>query len=112
MAVTTRGRATRPTAKKTSRFVNSYVGHDTNVAFSLSVMRRIIVDAMGGDHGPGVVVAGALQAVDEYGVEITLVSQSGAVESELVASQIQPVCRARRARRRPPSTCTTPPPVR
>ena len=46
-------------------------------------MRRIIVDAMGGDHGPGVVVAGALQAAEEYGVEITLVSQSDAVESEL-----------------------------
>lgn len=38
---------------------------------------------MGGDNGPGVVVAGALQAADEYGVEITLVSQSDAVESEL-----------------------------
>lgn len=38
---------------------------------------------MGGDHGPGVVVEGALQAAEEYGVEIALVSQSDAVESEL-----------------------------
>ena len=53
-------------------------------------MRRIIVDAMGGDHGPGVVVAGALQAVDEYGVEITLVSQSDAVESELSRHKFNP----------------------
>ena len=55
-------------------------------------MRRIIVDAMGGDHGPGVVVAGALQAAEEYGVEITLVSQPDAAESEL----------SRRATNRPP----------
>ena len=46
-------------------------------------MRRIIVDAMGGDHGPGVVVEGALQAVREHGVEVALVSVSGAVEAEL-----------------------------
>ena len=46
-------------------------------------MRRIIVDAMGGDHGPGVVVTGALQAAKEYGVAVILVSESDAVESEL-----------------------------
>ncbi len=43
----------------------------------------MIVDAMGGDHGPGVVVRGALRAAEEYGVAITLVSASDAVESEL-----------------------------
>ena len=53
-------------------------------------MRRIIVDAMGGDHGPGVVVAGALQAAGEYGVEITLVSESDAVESELSRHKFDP----------------------
>lgn len=53
-------------------------------------MRRIIVDAMGGDHGPGVVVAGALQAADEYGVEITLVSESDAVEAELSRRKSDP----------------------
>ena len=45
---------------------------------------------MGGDHGPGVVVAGALQAADEYGVEITLVSESDAVESELSRRKFNP----------------------
>ena len=53
-------------------------------------MRRIIVDAMGGDHGPGVVVAGALEAADEYGVKITLVSESDAVESELSRRKFDP----------------------
>lgn len=53
-------------------------------------MRRVIVDGMGGDHGPGVVVAGALQAAKEYGVGITLVSQSGAVESELSRHSFDP----------------------
>ncbi len=45
---------------------------------------------MGGDHGPGVVVAGALQAADEYGVEIALVSESDAVESELSRHKFNP----------------------
>ena len=53
-------------------------------------MRRVIVDGMGGDHGPGVVVAGALQAAKEYGVGVTLVSQSGAVESELSRHSFDP----------------------
>jgi glycerol-3-phosphate acyltransferase PlsX len=34
---------------------------------------KIAVDAMGGDHGPGPAVEGAVQAVREYGVEIILV---------------------------------------
>ena len=53
-------------------------------------MRRVIVDGMGGDHGPGVVVAGVLQAAKEYGVGVTLVSQSGAVESELSRHSFDP----------------------
>ena len=32
---------------------------------------KIIVDAMGGDHAPHATVHGALQAVKEYGVEVT-----------------------------------------
>lgn len=34
---------------------------------------RIIVDAMGGDNAPGEIIKGAVQAVREYGVELTLV---------------------------------------
>ncbi len=36
---------------------------------------RIIVDAMGGDNAPEAPVKGALQAVKEYGVEVTLVGR-------------------------------------
>jgi len=45
---------------------------------------------MGGDHGPGVVVAGALQAVRKYGVEVTFVSVSDAVEAELSRHNFTP----------------------
>jgi len=34
---------------------------------------KIVVDAMGGDHGPGVVVEGAVAAVKEYGNDIILI---------------------------------------
>lgn len=34
---------------------------------------KIVVDAMGGDHGPQVVVEGAVQAVKEYGSEVILI---------------------------------------
>ncbi len=33
---------------------------------------RVAVDAMGGDHGPAVVVEGALLAARELGVAVTL----------------------------------------
>ena len=46
-------------------------------------MAKIAVDAMGGDHAPGVVVEGALLAASELGVEIVLVGQKEAVEQEL-----------------------------
>ena len=44
---------------------------------------NIAVDAMGGDHAPGVVVQGALQAVSELGVDITLVGERDAISNEL-----------------------------
>jgi len=44
---------------------------------------KIAVDAMGGDHAPGVVVEGAVLAAREYGVEIVLTGISGQVEAEL-----------------------------
>ena len=44
---------------------------------------RIALDAMGGDHAPGEMVAGAVQAAREYGVEVVLVGKPEAIEAEL-----------------------------
>ncbi|TMJ00117.1 MAG: phosphate acyltransferase PlsX [Bacillati bacterium ANGP1] len=44
---------------------------------------RIAVDAMGGDHAPDVVVAGAVTAVHDLGVEVVLVGPHARVEKEL-----------------------------
>ena len=44
---------------------------------------KIVVDAMGGDHAPAVVVDGAVQAARVLGAEIILVGQQAAVEAEL-----------------------------
>jgi phosphate acyltransferase len=43
----------------------------------------IAVDAMGGDHAPGAVVEGALQAVEEYGTPVLLVGDQEAIRREL-----------------------------
>lgn len=42
---------------------------------------RIAVDAMGGDHGPAVVVAGALDAAREFGIELTLIGRKEEIEA-------------------------------
>jgi glycerol-3-phosphate acyltransferase PlsX len=44
---------------------------------------KIVVDAMGGDHAPAVVVDGAVQAARALQAEIILVGQQTAVEAEL-----------------------------
>lgn len=44
---------------------------------------KIIVDAMGGDHAPEVVVEGAIAAVGEYGVEVVLVGRDEAINALL-----------------------------
>jgi glycerol-3-phosphate acyltransferase PlsX len=44
---------------------------------------RIVLDAMGGDHAPGVVIDGAVQAVGELGVEIVLVGREDDIRREL-----------------------------
>ncbi|MDJ0735750.1 MAG: phosphate acyltransferase PlsX [Nostocaceae cyanobacterium] len=44
---------------------------------------RIAIDAMGGDHAPGEIVAGALRAREELGVEVLLVGDSQQIESHL-----------------------------
>ncbi len=46
-------------------------------------MPRIAIDAMGGDHAPGVVVDGVLLAARELGVDLVLVGQKDAIEQEL-----------------------------
>ena len=46
-------------------------------------MRKVAVDAMGGDRAPGVVVEGAILASQELGVEVVLVGQQAIVEQEL-----------------------------
>ena len=49
---------------------------------------RIAVDAMGGDRAPGEIVAGALAAVDQLGVEILLVGIEDAVRAELPGGEL------------------------
>jgi phosphate acyltransferase len=44
---------------------------------------KIAVDAMGGDHGPAVVVEGAIAAVREFGASVILVGDRDAVEGEV-----------------------------
>jgi glycerol-3-phosphate acyltransferase PlsX len=44
---------------------------------------KIAVDAMGGDHGPAVVVEGAVAAVREFGVSAILVGHREAVDVEI-----------------------------
>jgi glycerol-3-phosphate acyltransferase PlsX len=44
---------------------------------------NIAVDAMGGDHAPGVIVQGALWAQPELGVDITLVGDQDLIRREL-----------------------------
>jgi phosphate acyltransferase len=44
---------------------------------------KIAVDAMGGDHAPGAVVLGAIQAARRLGIGVTLVGPTAVVEAEL-----------------------------
>src|SRR5437667_788341 len=44
---------------------------------------KIAVDAMGGDHGPAVVVEGAVAAVREFGSSVILVGDRAAIETEV-----------------------------
>jgi glycerol-3-phosphate acyltransferase PlsX len=46
----------------------------------------IAVDAMGGDHAPAEIVRGALRAVAEHGIAVTLVGRREVVEQELRAA--------------------------
>ena len=44
---------------------------------------NIFLDAMGGDHAPSEIVKGAIAAVKEYNVKLTLVGRRQAIEEEL-----------------------------
>jgi phosphate acyltransferase len=44
---------------------------------------KIVVDAMGGDHAPGVVVEGSVMAAREFGIEIILVGRADDIQREL-----------------------------
>ncbi|MFI3300558.1 MAG: phosphate acyltransferase PlsX [Candidatus Gastranaerophilales bacterium] len=46
-------------------------------------MTRIAIDAMGGDHAPHEIVAGAVWAALDYGIGIELVGKQDAIEQEL-----------------------------
>lgn len=48
-----------------------------------STRARIAIDAMGGDHAPGEIVAGALRAREELGVEVLLVGDPHRIEAAL-----------------------------
>ncbi|MFP4222401.1 MAG: phosphate acyltransferase PlsX [Phormidium sp.] len=51
---------------------------------------RIAVDAMGGDYAPDEIVAGALRAQDELGVEVLLVGDPAAIEASLQRQERHP----------------------
>jgi glycerol-3-phosphate acyltransferase PlsX len=46
-------------------------------------MTKIVLDAMGGDDAPGVVIDGAVQAVQELDVEVVLVGREDVIRREL-----------------------------
>ncbi len=48
-----------------------------------STRARIAIDAMGGDHAPAEIVAGALRAREELGVDVILVGDPQQIESAL-----------------------------
>jgi glycerol-3-phosphate acyltransferase PlsX len=52
----------------------------------VSKRARIAIDAMGGDHAPAEIVAGALRAREELGVEILLVGDPDQIEEQVKAS--------------------------
>lgn len=49
---------------------------------------RIALDAMGGDHAPAAAVAGAVAAARAHGIEVALVGQARAIETELAKHQV------------------------
>ena len=52
-------------------------------------LRRVAVDAMGGDHAPAEIVAGAVRAARRGDVQISLVGDPDRIQSELAGHDIQ-----------------------
>ncbi|HNQ51171.1 MAG TPA: phosphate acyltransferase PlsX [Candidatus Omnitrophota bacterium] len=50
---------------------------------------KIVVDAMGGDHAPDVVVEGAIAAIKEYGVEVVLVGDEARIRALIEKAQFK-----------------------
>lgn len=46
-------------------------------------MTRIAIDAMGGDHAPGEIVAGALWAAQDYGIGLDIVGKEDEIKAEI-----------------------------
>lgn len=59
----------------------------------------IAVDAMGGDHAPGAIIEGALQAIQEHEIAVLLVGDQDAIQHELdrIGAQESPLLRIRHA---------------
>ncbi len=49
---------------------------------------KIVVDAMGGDHAPGVVIDGAVRAARDFGVEVIFVGRKADIQRELARHSI------------------------
>ncbi len=58
----------------------------------------IAVDAMGGDHAPGEIVAGAVAAAAEYDIDVMLTGRPGQLRPMLAAQVSARAARARRGR--------------
>ncbi|MGH2507681.1 MAG: phosphate acyltransferase PlsX, partial [Ktedonobacteraceae bacterium] len=55
----------------------------------MSANVRVALDVMGGDHAPGEMVLGAVQAAREYGLGVYLVGQEDLITVELTKHEIQ-----------------------
>jgi len=49
----------------------------------LEIALKIVVDAMGGDHAPKAIVAGVIEAIKEFNVNVVLVGVKEHIEKEL-----------------------------
>ena len=52
---------------------------------------KIVVDAMGGDFAPGNVIAGVIEAINEYRVNIVLIGIQAQIEAELSKHSAPPL---------------------
>jgi len=55
----------------------------------MSANVRVALDAMGGDHAPGEIVLGAVEAAREYGIGVYLVGKEDLLNAELARHDVQ-----------------------